>query len=250
MFAMKRFLSGGTGPVKRAKLCEMVPKSDPVKIIAWNVQSLPERGKKDMRCVKSFLRECGADVVFLSEVKLKAHCSTLKAAAHSGPARNRRKPQTGDATGDREEGVCRELLRDVGFAPPVFSLADTRYAGTCALFRESGPAPVAVFFDFPDVTALGLRRATTSFGEAHYANGDDGHVDGRVLVCEYATVVVLHAYAPNNGSDVSKFARRATWEARVRTWVEAVTSWGLKDLVYVGDLNVAPGVLNDSSRRR
>ena len=134
---MKRFLSGGGAPAKVArKAATLAPRGDPRTIICWNVENLKSRATQNRREVRDFLGACGADVVFLSEVKLAAHCDK-GAKKGDGAPRNRRR--VSDKFHD-DKVQCAALL-DVGpFAAPIYSLADWRYAGTCCLLRSDGPA--------------------------------------------------------------------------------------------------------------
>jgi len=227
---MKRFLSSGGGgaPAKVArKAATLAPRGDPRTIICWNVENLKSRATQNRREVRDFLGACGADVVFLSEVKLAAHCDK-GAKKGDGAPRNRRR--VNDKFYD-DKVQCAALL-DVGpFAAPIYSLADWRYAGTCCLLRSDGPAPRRVSFSLEPPDAPPARNSV--------AFADDHDPDGRVIVLEYETLVVLHTYSPNNGNDAKSFERRRLWEAKVRAFAEAVRARG-RSLVYVGDLNCAP----------
>ena len=90
---MKRFLSSGGGgaPAKVArKAATLAPRGDPRTIICWNVENLKSRATQNRREVRDFLGACGADVVFLSEVKLATHCDK-GAKKGDGAPRNRRR---------------------------------------------------------------------------------------------------------------------------------------------------------------
>ena len=230
---MKRFLSvGGSGPAPKVpKVSSLVPRGDPRTLIAWNVENLASRAQQNKREVQAFLATCGADVVFLSEVKLSAHCGVAKAKKGDGAPRNRRRVH--EKLG-AERAACLDLLDAGGFAAPIYSLADWKYAGTCCLLRSGGPVPRRVFFSLPSEAALSAAGdgAAVAFDDAHDA-------DGRIMCLEYESLLVLHTYSPNNGSEANGFARRRDWEARIRAWVAAVAAAGRR-LVYVGDLNVAP----------
>ena len=65
-------------------------------------------------------------------------------------------------------------------------------------------------------------------------------MDGRIILLEYETLLLLHTYSPNNGVDGPHFAKRAAWEERIRTFSRDIKEWRRKPLVYVGDLNGAP----------
>ena len=117
---MKRFLSGGGAPAKVA--ATLAPRGDPRTIICWNVENLKSRATQNRREVRDFLGACGADVVFLSEVKLAAHCDKGAKKGNSAP-RNRRR--VGDKFHD-DKVQCAALLDVAPFAAPIYSLADWR----------------------------------------------------------------------------------------------------------------------------
>ena len=170
---------------------------------------------------------CGADCVFLSEVRLKAYCGVPKHKKGDGNARDRRKPQAKEEELDR----VRALFDRDAWHAPVYSLSDTKYAGSAVLLKRGGASPKRVWFDLPRVGELD--EASPRFGTRH-------EMDGRIILLEYETLLLLHTYSPNNGVDGPHFAKRAAWEERIRTFARDVKEWGRKPLVYVGDLNVAP----------
>lgn len=94
-----------------------------------------------------------------------------------------------------------------------YSLADWKYAGTAVLLRRGGPYPSEILYDL---------------------NGANGQ-DGRCILLRFESFWLLHTYSPNNGFDQRGFDRRERWESALRAWVGEVD-----ELVYVGDLNVAP----------
>ena len=225
---MKRFLGAdGGAPRKLEKLVDTEPTGDPTTIVSWNINGVVPRSEKNADEVRRFLATCGADCVFLSEVRLKAYCGVPKHKKGDGNARDRRKPQAKEEELDR----VRALFDRDAWHAPVYSLSDTKYAGSAVLLKRGGASPKRVWFDLPRVGELD--EASPRFGTRH-------EVDGRIILLEYETLLLLHTYSPNNGVDGPHFAKRAAWEERIRTFARDVKEWGRKPLVYVGDLNVAP----------
>lgn len=224
---MKRFLGADGAPRKLQKLSDTPPSGDPTGIVAWNINGLVPRSEKNADEVRRFLSTCGADVVFLSEVRLKAECTVKGHKKGDGHARDRRTP-----AGKAEElDRVRALFDRDAWHAPVYSLSDTKYAGSALLLRRGSAAPRRVFFHLPSTQEL--NDETSRFGADH-------EKEGRIILVEYETLLLLHTYSPNNGVDAPHFAKRAAWELNVRTFARDVRAWGRKPLVYVGDLNVAP----------
>ena len=98
---MERFLGGEGASRKLAKLTETTPSGDPTAIVSWNINGVVPRSEKNADEVRRFLATCGADCVFLSEVRLKAYCGVPKHKKGDGNARDRRKPQAKEEELDR-----------------------------------------------------------------------------------------------------------------------------------------------------
>ena len=61
--------------------------------------------------------------------------------------------------------------------------------------------------------------------------------EGRVLALEYENMVVVNTYVPHNGSTLERHEKRALWDHRARRFLSHHV--GRKDVVWMGDLNVA-----------
>ena len=85
---MKRFLGGDSGARKLQKLVDTEPSGDPTTIVSWNINGVVPRSEKNADEVRRFLATCGADCVFLSEVRLKAYCGVPKHKKGDGNARD------------------------------------------------------------------------------------------------------------------------------------------------------------------
>ena len=62
--------------------------------------------------------------------------------------------------------------------------------------------------------------------------------EGRIIMAEYATLMVLHTYTPNNGDALN--GSRREWDVRIREWFGSSAVQNGKPVIYCGDLNVAP----------
>ena len=60
--------------------------------------------------------------------------------------------------------------------------------------------------------------------------------DGRVIIVEFESFLLLNTYAPNNGwkEEEKSFQRRRKWDKRMLEFVQRVD----KPLIWCGDLNV------------
>ncbi|CAM0957297.1 unnamed protein product [Alopecurus aequalis] len=98
-----------------------------------------------------------------------------------------------------------------------WSLSESKYAGT-AVFMKKKFEPKKVSFN--------LDR-TSSKHEA----------DGRVIIVEFESLLLLNTYAPNNGwkEEENSFQRRRKWDKRMLEFVQQAD----KPLIWCGDLNVS-----------
>lgn len=61
--------------------------------------------------------------------------------------------------------------------------------------------------------------------------------DGRVILAEFETLILLNTYSPNNGwkDEDNSFKRRRKWDKRILEFVQKTSE---KPLIWCGDLNV------------
>ena len=192
-------------------------------VACWNVNGLHHRLKTDADRIRAWLSEQSPDVLFLSEVKYRCRNESARGALS---ARDKKSAEEADL-------VTTAFQSDGCFAgyKALWSLADTRYAGTAMLLKRRGPAPVRVHYS---LAAFAESRARGG-GQARAGAHDP---EGRVIVAEFSDppVALVHTYTPNNGTKAESYARRRLWDDRVRA---ALRSAG-GGVVYCGDLNVAP----------
>nr|AAL73527.2 putative AP endonuclease [Sorghum bicolor] len=98
-----------------------------------------------------------------------------------------------------------------------WSLSDSKYAGT-AMFIKKKFEPKKVSFN--------LDRTSSKH-----------ETDGRVIIAEFESFLLLNTYAPNNGwkEEENSFQRRRKWDKRMLEFVQHVD----KPLIWCGDLNVS-----------
>lgn len=131
------------------------------------------------------------------------------------------------------------------------------------LVRRGTPMPLSVMHSLPSLTyAPGAVDAVSAVELPKETPVKKAHdPEGRIILAEWADMHVLHTYTPNNGSKPENYLRRRVWDARLTTWFEHRSvlqrkyleqlrdglsvqpnsnSHSVKDIMYVGDLNVAP----------
>ena len=62
-------------------------------------------------------------------------------------------------------------------------------------------------------------RAAEFNGCSNGANGDVAHDEGRVLLLEFRSFVLLNTYAQNNGWTQESFAKRRRWTREVAAFI-------------------------------
>jgi exodeoxyribonuclease III len=200
---------------------------DPETFVAWNCNGLTVRleSAQDEHRIRQFVAEQSPDILCLSEVRAAAYCSTPGSRRGDGAPRVRSK--AGEA--DRRQLADKRKLETLFHAAaltnyrPYLSLADSKYAGSAVLVNRSVvKKPIAVRY------SLDLD-----------APADRHNDDGRVILVEWDTLAVLHTYSPNNGWKADSFARREAWDAEVKKVLAHYRALG-KDVLWLGDLNIAP----------
>lgn len=285
---MKRFFQPAVpDPSKRAKGsgddptalggtagCAGERRSDPRSFVTWNANSLLGRLRKqpDKDALFQYLREKDLpDVICVQETWLPAAAPNryVLAPPPSGPVPtfittsspriirrsdpSRRLPLTrrgtlkDDTKAAREDAALIHLClrqKPLSAYRPYWSCADAKRAGTAVLVKK-------------DVDVISVRRSLTGG-----TSGGDGevsaHDEGRVLLLEFGTFVLLNMYAQNNGWTEESFAKRRRWDAELAAFVNGDatgatrrprfdptsdsdspgTSRRFKPLMWTGDLNV------------
>ena len=210
---MERFFKRLEKPEKkRVRPCD----GEPETMVTWNCNGLSTRLRqpRDVAAFEQLLKDVDPDAVLLQEVKLAAS-GPPGAKRGDGQPRNRQNLKRDDASSAEDCRLVKQWLKSEAMAPydAYFSLADWKYAGTCLLLKKKFHADVR----------YSLRRNAPPEQE------------GRVVVAEFPTFVLLNTYVPNNGWTEETFHRRRKWDATMMEFLQGLD----KPLVWMGDLNVA-----------
>lgn len=187
-------------------------RSEPLKFLTWNANSLLLRVKNDWPEFTKFVQTLDPDAICIQEVRMPA-------AGSKGAPKNPSELKD-DTSSAREE---KKVLMRALSSPPFgnyrvwWSLSDSKYGGT-ALFIKKQFQPKKVFFS--------LDRT-----------GSKHEPDGRVILAEFESFFLLNTYVPNNGwkEEENSFKRRRKWDKRILDFVLHIE----KPLIWCGDLNVS-----------
>ena len=73
-----------------------------------------------------------------------------------------------------------------------------------------------------------------------YGLGEEAHDrEGRVILLEYKSFILINMYTPNAQGDLARLPYRMQWEDSVRAWIKDTEGRSGKPVVLCGDLNVA-----------
>ena len=152
------------------------------------------------------------------------------------PSFTRRGTLKDDTKAAREDAALIHLClrqKPLSAYRPYWSCSDVKRAGCAVLVKK-------------DVDVVSVRRSLT-------ASPGDAHDEGRVLLLEFRSFVLLNTYAQNNGWTRESFAKRRRWDAEVDAFLagdtagatprprfdsDSASSRGFKPLIWTGDLNV------------
>ncbi|CEM33536.1 unnamed protein product [Vitrella brassicaformis CCMP3155] len=219
-----------------------VKRSDPLKIVTWNVNGLTTRIKdhKQWKDFESFMETEKPDVVCLQEIKL---CAAAPPGAKKGDGRPRDRGQLRDNDASTREDADR-VNRAFKSSPVLssyslfWSLADWRYAGCLMMARK-------------DIHVRSVRYSLLLPDKLQSVH----HEEGRVILAEFESFAVMNMYTPNNGWQTEKFSRRHRFDTDVQQFVKHFTTDSTsageasssdapptssgKPLIIAGDLNCA-----------
>lgn len=199
--------TGGGGGGKE----EGSPSEEPRKFLTWNANSLLLRMKSDWPAFSQFISRLDPDVICIQEVRMPA-------AGSKGAPKNPGELKDDTSSSRDEKQVVLRALSSSPFKDyrVWWSLSDSKYAGT-AMFIKKKFEPKKVYFN--------LDRASSKH-----------ETDGRVIIAEFESFLLLNTYAPNNGwKEENSFQRRRKWDKRMLEFVQRVD----KPLIWCGDLNVS-----------
>lgn len=186
---------------------------EPTKFVTWNANSFLLRVKNNFPELSKFVESLDPDVIAIQEVRMPA-------AGLKGRPKNQGELKD-DTSASRDE---KQVLMRALSKPPFnnykvwWSLSDSKYAGT-ALFIKKCFQPINIFFS--------LDKSASKH-----------EPDGRVILAEFNSFLLLNTYSPNNGwkEEENSFQRRRKWDKRI---VEFVFQNSDKPLIWCGDLNVS-----------
>ncbi|XP_066330507.1 DNA-(apurinic or apyrimidinic site) endonuclease-like [Miscanthus floridulus] len=188
------------------------PAEEPRKFLTWNANSLLLRMKSDWPAFSQLVARLDPDVICVQEVRMPA-------AGSKGAPKNPSELKD-DTSSSRDEKQV--VLRALSTSPfkdyrVWWSLSDSKYAGT-AMFIKKKFEPKKVSFN--------LDRTSSKHEN-----------DGRVIIAEFESFLLLNTYAPNNGwkEEENSFQRRRKWDRRMLEFVQHVD----KPLIWCGDLNAS-----------
>ena len=220
-------------------------RSDPRSFVTWNANSLLGRLRKqpDKDALFEYLRKKDLpDVICVQETWLPAAAPNryVLAPPPSGPVPtfittsspvassriirrsdpSRRLPLTrrgtlkDDTKAAREDAALIHLClrqKPLSAYRPYWSCADAKRAGCAVLVKK-------------DVEVVSVRRSLT--GGTSGDSQDVAHDEGRVLLLEFGTFVLLNTYAQNNGWTEESFAKRRRWDAELAAFVRGDATGG------------------------
>eukprot|EP01054_Gregarina_sp_Poly1_P005656 Gregarina_sp_Poly_1__5655@NODE_2982_length_1483_cov_25_786723_g1883_i0_p1_GENE_NODE_2982_length_1483_cov_25_786723_g1883_i0NODE_2982_length_1483_cov_25_786723_g1883_i0_p1_ORF_typecomplete_len412_score20_50Exo_endo_phos/PF03372_23/2_3e18Exo_endo_phos_2/PF14529_6/6_6Exo_endo_phos_2/PF14529_6/0_71_NODE_2982_length_1483_cov_25_786723_g1883_i01981433 len=197
----------------------------PLKILSWNANGLVSRIKthKELEAFGSLVQRHDPDLICIQEVKLSAHGPPGCAKGDGRPRQRGCLRQ--DTRQDKQEADAVFLaLRCQPFSQynSYWTLSDWRYAGQLVLLRK-GVKPLSVAYNLVE----GISKS-------------QHHVDGRVILLEFPDFDFLATYSPNHGWEQSSWSRRDQWDHEVCAFLEGRRRHSSKQLIWMGDLNVAP----------
>ncbi|KAF2907408.1 hypothetical protein DAI22_12g095300 [Oryza sativa Japonica Group] len=185
---------------------------EPRRFVTWNANSLLLRMKSDWPAFCQFVSRVDPDVICVQEVRMPA------AGSKGAPKNPGQLKDDTSSSRDEKQVVLRALS-----SPPFkdyrvwWSLSDSKYAGTAMIIKKK--------FE-PKKVSFNLDRTSSKH-----------EPDGRVIIAEFESFLLLNTYAPNNGwkEEENSFQRRRKWDKRMLEFVQQVD----KPLIWCGDLNVS-----------
>ncbi|KAJ3672669.1 hypothetical protein LUZ60_007390 [Juncus effusus] len=187
-------------------------KKDPLKYVTWNANSLLLRIKNDWPQFSSFVQKIDPDVICIQEVRIPA------AGSKKGPKNPSELKDDTNASREEKQIVMRALSNGPFKEYKAYwSLSDSKYGGT-AMFIKNQVHTKKVSFCLDRI-------------------GSKHEQDGRVIIAEFESFILMNTYSPNNGwkEEENSFQRRRKWDKRILEFVQSID----KPLIWCGDLNVS-----------
>lgn len=172
----------------------------PQKFTTWNCNGFSVRlnteNKQNLDDFVKFLEIEKPDIVTLQEVRMArstgGHAGTIDPTKKSPKCSNR-----------TDADLFAEFKRRIPQYSVHLSLAEKKYAGQAILVHKSLQTPVISYtFD----------KTGTKFSHDN---------EGRIIIAEFDTVIVVSTYTPNNGVTEDKFQRRRNWDKELELFLVA-----------------------------
>ncbi|CAA9988009.1 AP endonuclease (DNA-[apurinic or apyrimidinic site] lyase), putative [Plasmodium knowlesi strain H] len=192
-------------------------------IVTWNMNSITVRykNKEKWNAFMSFFNRINADVLCFQEVRLPA-LNLYDAKEAKDGERDRGKVKNTDQKSQVDFDIMEKILKeDFHNYNAYFSLANIKYSGQLVLVKRSIP--------------IKSIRYNLSFD----LDPREHHHEGRVIIVEFSKFYLLSTYTPNNGFEPVKFERRRLFDEKLKEFVSVLRN-KKKNLVWTGDLNIAP----------
>lgn len=143
----------------------------------------------------------------------------MPAAGTKGTAKNHGELKDDTSAARAEKQVLMRALSTPPFSNyrVWWSLSDSKYGGTALLVKKQVQ---------PEKVSFSLDRKASKH-----------EPDGRVILAEFKSFILLNTYVPNNGwkDEENSFQRRRKWDKRILEFVLQTD----KPLIWCGDLNVS-----------
>lgn len=188
----------------------------PRSFCTWNCNGLTVRLTKhngsEIKEFLEFVRNEKPDVITLQEVRMK-----------SGSEKRRSEISTATKTYIEDHDAFMIFKRKLASEYKIhLTLASKKYAGQAIFIR----------FD--------VEQPQLSYNFSKSCSPQDHHEEGRVIIAEFQSILLLSCYVPNNGVNEESFQRRRCWDVTVQEFlVRQRSSNPGKPIIYQGDLNVA-----------
>ena len=179
-------------------------RADPTVIMTWNSNGVGPLLKKTacLRDLNATLQQRNVDVLFIQEVKLRAH-------------------ESGDQCRvcEKDESLLAAFLLHFPEYHCILSLdLKRKYAGQMLLYHRA------------------LKRPAMSFN--YGAEPLVHHPEGRVMIAEFAHVKCVGVYVPCiSDLDSARLARRRDFDKRTKNYLSMAAATSVKPVVFCGDMN-------------
>jgi AP endonuclease 1 len=185
----------------------------PYRFGGWNANGLGTRltDKSNVDALEAFLNEQDLDVLCITETWLKRSSENMSyqvsekdAAKHIVDRFRERLNNSSTSSGASSTNTAGYNWR--------FSCAEKKKAGTCVLISKRLSEP-AIRYNMDHMSDSSPDNNTANRTNKH-------HEEGRVIVLQWPSILILMTYAPNNGITLESLDRRAKWDEQIACFLE------------------------------